>query len=366
MIKQNLNLNLSLFSGAGGLDIGLQQAGFKTLKYVEFDKTCRETLKLNIANLNPNYSAYNEAHKNLFNDVKDYTEESTVRYELVSGGPPCQSFSTAGKRKALEDPRGNLILEFIRIIRETQPRFFIMENVRGLTSAKVSNGLAGSVLQEEILPKFLDMEYELSIGLVNALDYGIPQDRKRFFIIGSRNHEFNTWPEYLPIEQLIPPTHGPTTDIPYLVLKDAIFNLQECGKGEPEYTPYAKHRANIYDRVPPGKNWRFFVNSPQYATEFVQYLMGGAYESSGGRVGFWRRLSWDKWSPTLTTSPLQKATGLCHPDEARPLSVQEYARIQGFPDTWAFAGNTRLKYRQIGNAVPIKLGEVIGKALINM
>lgn len=360
------NLNLSLFSGAGGLDIGLQQAGFKTLRYIEIDKTCRNTLQLNVPSLNPSYAAQSDNFRILLNDVTQYTGNTNSSYELVSGGPPCQSFSTAGKREALEDSRGNLILEFIRIISEIQPRFFVMENVRGLTSAKLLDRPAGSVLQEEILPKFLDMEYELAIGVVNTLDYGIPQDRKRLLIIGSRKHEFGAWPDQLPINQLLPPTHGPTTDIPYLVLKDAISDLQECKNEEPEYTPYSKNRANIYDLIPSGKNWRFFVNSPQYAPDFVKDLMGGAYESSGGRVGFWRRLSWDKWSPTLTTSPLQKATGFCHPDEVRPLSVQEYARIQGFPDNWKFAGTTRLKYRQIGNAVPIKLGEVIGKALINI
>jgi len=351
---QNLT-NLSLFSGAGGLDIGLQQAGIQTTAYVESDKNCLNTLKNNIPQ--------DTTPIRFFTDVKDFTGGD--KWDIISGGPPCQSFSTAGKRKALEDPRGNLIYDFIRIVDTGRPRFFIMENVRGLLSASLLNKPAGSVLNEEIIPKFVDMGYELSTGLVNTLDYGIPQDRKRFFIIGSRDHEFNTWPDQLPIKQLLPPTHGPTTNLPYMVLKDAISDLYDSNE-EPEYIPYATHRANIYAQIPPGKNWRFFVNSPPYAPDFVKSLMGGAYNSSGGRVGFWRRLTWDKWSPTLTTSPIQKATGFCHPDENRPLSVQEYARIQGFPDDWKFTGNTTAKYRQIGNAVPIKLGEVIGKALINI
>ena len=124
------NLNLSLFSGAGGLDIGLQQAGFKTLRYIEIDKTCINTLQLNVPSLNPSYAAQSDNFRVLLNDVTQYTGNPNSSYELVSGGPPCQSFSTAGKREALEDSRGNLMLEFIRIVDEVRPRFFIMENVR--------------------------------------------------------------------------------------------------------------------------------------------------------------------------------------------------------------------------------------------
>jgi len=341
--------NLSLFSGAGGLDIGLHQAGFTTRQYVEADEKCRDTLRTNIHN------------PILFTDVKTYKGQRGI-FDLVSGGPPCQSFSTAGKREALEDPRGNLIFDFIRIIDETRPRFFIMENVRGLESASLPDKPMGSVLQEEVYPRFTELGYELATGLVSSLDYGIAQDRKRFLIIGSRDHEFGTWPAKLPILKLLPPTHGPNTPTPYKVLCEVLTDLPD---EKIECMSYSEARAKIYSGVPSGKNWRYFRDSPNYTTEYVQEVLGGAYNSSGGRVGFWRRLSWDKWSPTLTTSPVQKATGLCHPDETRPLSVREYARIQGFPDNWDFKGTTAAKYRQIGNAVPCALGEVIGQTLLN-
>jgi len=342
-------INLSLFSGAGGLDIGLEQAGFETITYVETDKSCRDTLFQNVT-----------WNNNLHEDIKTY-KGTTGLYDLVSGGPPCQSFSTAGKRDALEDPRGNLIFEFIRIIDETRPRFFIMENVRGLESANLPDKPAGSVLHEEIFPKFMALEYELATGLVSSLDYGIAQDRRRFFIIGSRDHEFGTWPAKLPILQLLPAIYGPGTNNSYKVLWEALTYLPN---EEIECMFYSEARAKIYSEVPPGENWRYFRDSPNYTPEYVQEILGGAYNSTGGRVGFWRRLSWDKWSPTLITSPVQKATGLCHPDETRPLSVQEYARIQGFPDNWEFKGTTAAKYRQIGNAVPCVLGKVIGQALL--
>ena len=126
---------------------------------------------------------------------------------------------------------------------------------------------------------------------------------------------------------------------------------------------YSKERKRIYKMIPPGKNWRYIRDSEKFTIEDLKNAMGGAYTSTGGRVGFWRRLSYDKWSPTVTTSPVQKATGLCHPTALRPLSIKEYARIQGFPDNWEFAGSIASQYRQIGNAVPIPLGSAIGKLL---
>ena len=338
--------NLSLFSGAGGMDIGLHRAGFTTQQYVEADEKCRDTLRTNIHN------------PILFTDVKTYKGQKGI-FDLVSGGPPCQSFSTAGKREALEDPRGNLLFDFMRIISETMPRFFVMENVRGLESASLPDKPMGSVLQEEVYPRFTALGYELATGLVSSLDYGVAQDRKRFLIIGSRDHEFGTWPGKLPILKLLPPTHGPGTVNPYKVLCEVLTDLPN----EKECMSYSEARAKIYSEVPAGGNWRYFRDSPKYVPEYVQEVLGGAYNSTGGRVGFWRRLSWEKWSPTLMTSPVQKATGLCHPDETRPLSVREYARIQGFPDNWDFKGTTAAKYRQIGNAVPIVLGTVIGQTL---
>jgi len=340
--------NLSLFSGAGGFDIGLERAGFTTTQYVEADETCRDTLRINLHN------------PLLFNDVKTYKGQKGT-FDLVSGGPPCQSFSTAGKREALEDPRGSLIFDFIRIISETMPRFFVMENVRGLESANLPGKSRGSILQDEVYPRFTALGYELATGLVSSLDYGIAQDRKRFLIIGSRDHEFGSWPDHMPILHLLPPTHGAETINPYKVLCEVLTDLPT---EKTECMSYSEARAKIYSEVPPGENWRYFRDSPKYTSEYVQEVLGGAYNSTGGRVGYWRRLSWDKWSPTLTTSPVQKATGLCHPDEIRPLSVREYARIQGFPDNWKFMGTTAAKYRQIGNAVPIVLGKVIGKQLL--
>jgi DNA (cytosine-5)-methyltransferase 1 len=127
--------------------------------------------------------------------------------------------------------------------------------------------------------------------------------------------------------------------------------------------PYSDARKAVYHWVPAGLNWRYFRDDPKFSSEFLRSVMGGALDASGGRVGFWRRLSWDEPSPTLVTSPVQKATGLCHPTEDRPLSVEEYKRVQQFPDEFKLLGNIASQYRQLGNAVPTRLAESIGRAL---
>ena len=371
-IEHHMNKHISLFSGAGGLDIGLAKAGLGTTFRIEKDRDCYNTLE---ANSSINILIGSDAQwgtKNILGEVKEnlpyihrISKRRKLDFDLISGGPPCQSFSTAGKRQAMEDDRGKLIMDFLEYVRVLQPRFFVMENVRGLTSASIKhrplnkrgNGYPplsidekpGSLLNTRILPA---MEpYQVMYGVLNALDYGSPQHRERLIFIGSRDGELPN----VPIKEFIVPTHSePVT------LMDAIGDIQ---KDPGEYQEYSLARKAVYECIPAGKNWRFVRDSDQFDKDEVKKIMGGAYNSSGGRVGFWRRLSFDKWSPTLTTSPIQKATGLCHPVQTRPLSIKEYARIQGFPDSWKFEGSLNSRYKQIGNAVPIPLGEAIGKSI---
>ena len=367
------NNHISIFSGAGGLDIGLHKAGWNTVVAIEKDPDCLATLNTNKCDLqggkNPFFT---------FDDVNNFTNENlqeikqtlnnvhmsdpTKEINLVSGGTPCQPFSTAGKREGLNDPRGQLFFKFANIIEMVRPRFFILENVRGLTSASLPNDEPGSVLKKVIYPTFQKMGYELAAGLLDARNYGVAQSRTRFILIGSYEHDFGCWPNIMPIEELVPPTtEEQTGSNEWLTLKDVISEEHLRYKSNDEYLSYSSARADVYKQVPPGQNWRYFQDE-----EYTKAIMGGAYKSTGGRVGFWRRLSWDKWSPTLTTSPIQKATGFCHPDEVRPLTVQEYQLIQGFSKFYVFQGNTASKYRQIGNAVPVQLGESIGLALLKI
>ena len=369
--------NISLFSGAGGLDIGLEKVGFETRVCVEYDRSCQETLEAN-------RSKFHDPSIEFLRDITDVSPGEILESAglkpreatLVSGGPPCQSYSTAGKRGAIDDPRGTLFYRFANVIQVAQPQFFIMENVRGLLSAAIKHRPLhlrededqpldpdeelGSVFNRIILPTFEEeLGYTVSFGVLNSLDYGAAQDRRRLIIIGSRDDELGM----SPIEEIVQPSHDRegTEDMgAWRSLKEGLAGLDDP---QPEIQRYSDARATIFDNVPPGKNWRYFRDHEDYGDEYVREIMGGAYDSAGGKVGFWRRLSWDKWAPTLTTSPIQKSTGLCHPEETRPLSIKEYARIQGFPDDWEFAGTTASKYRQIGNAVPTRLAEALGMAV---
>ena len=346
---------ISLFSGAMGLDIGMAKAGLNVVVGQDFDNACVETMKAN-------------GHNVLGGDIRNIQPQELLDIAglnvgepfMICGGPPCQPFSTAGKRLGINDPRGSLFMDFIRMIDYIRPRFFVMENVKGIMSAPLKHvptaerdnsdpaQKLGTVL-DVILSEFGKLGYKTVYGLLDAVNYGVPQFRERFVLIGSRDHE----DIFLPI-----PTHFQTHQNPayrWKTVGEAIRDLEnvkrECATLSPE-------RKKYLPRVPEGGNWR---DLPE---EIIPEAMGGAYTSGGGKVGFYRRLSYAQPSPTITTSPAQKATMLCHPKFDRPLSVKEYARIQQFPDDWVFIGTTAAKYRQIGNAVPVGLGTAIGLAVL--
>jgi DNA (cytosine-5)-methyltransferase 1 len=192
--------------------------------------------------------------------------------------------------------------------------------------------------------------YNVVYNLLEAADYGVPQNRERVIFIGSRDGENATFPipKYCKNGQALPK---------WRTLKDALIGLFDA---EPEFMAYSANRLKYLKLLKAGQNWR---NLPE---ELKPEAMGGAYNSGGGKVGFYRRLSWDKPSPTITTSPHQKATDMCHPVELRSLSVRESARIQTFPDDWIFYGSVSSKYKQIGNAVPVLLAKEIGDYLFDL
>lgn len=346
---------ISLFSGAMGLDIGLAKAGLNVVIGQDFDASCVKTMRAN-------------GHNVLEGDIREIEPQQLLSLTglhigepfLICGGPPCQPFSTAGKRLGINDPRGSLFMDFIRMIDYIRPRFFVMENVKGIMSAPLKHvPLAerdekdpeqrlGTVL-DVILSEFNKLGYKTVYGVLDAVNYGVPQFRERFVLIGSRDNE----DIFLPI-----PTHFQMHQNQEYqwqsvrsVIEDLEFDSGECATLSDERLKFLK-------MVPQGGNWR---DLPE---DIIPIAMGGAYTSGGGKVGFYRRLSYDQPSPTVVTSPVQKATMMCHPTQNRPLSVKEYARIQQFPDNWIFTGTTAAKYRQIGNAVPVGLAEAIGKAVI--
>lgn len=348
---------ISLFSGAMGLDIGLAKAGLNIALGQDFDAACVATMRAN-------------GHKVLSGDIRSINPADLLGQVgimpgepfLICGGPPCQPFSTAGKRLGINDPRGSLFMDFIRMIDYIRPRFFIMENVKGIMSAPLKHvpltqrdkddpeQQLGTVL-DVILSEFRKLGYKTVYGILDAVNYGVPQFRERFVLIGSRDNE-NI---FLPL-----PTHFQMhQDAPYRwqTLRDSITDLEsDCG----ECASFSKDRLAFLRLVPEGGNWK------DLPPELKREAMGGAYESGGGKVGFYRRLSYSQPSPTLVTSPVQKATMMCHPTQDRPLSIREYARIQQFPDNWVFMGTNAAKYRQIGNAVPVGLALALGKAVLSV
>lgn len=347
---------VSFFSGAMGLDIGLEKAGLNVVIGQDFEPSCVETMRAN-------------GHNVLGGDIREISPEKILKLAglhigepfMVCGGPPCQPFSTAGKRLGINDPRGSLFMDFIRMIDYIRPRFFVMENVKGIVSSPLKHVSAkerekddpdqqlGTVL-DVILSEFDKLGYKTVYGILDAVNYGVPQFRERFVLIGSRDNE----DIFLPI-----PTHFQMHQNPEYRWKTVGEVIRDLESNPGDYTPLSGERKKYLHMVPEGGNWR---DLPE---EIIPVAMGGAYKSGGGKVGFYRRLSYNQPAPTITTSPAQKATMLCHPRQDRPLSIKEYARIQQFPDDWIFTGTTAAKYRQIGNAVPIGLAEAIGKAIIS-
>lgn len=348
---------ISLFSGAMGLDIGLAKAGLNIVIGQDFDAACVATMQAN-------------GHKVLAGDIQNIDAAVLLAQTgltpgepfLVCGGPPCQPFSTAGKRLGINDPRGSLFMDFIRMIDYIRPRFFIMENVKGIVSARLKHvplenrdesdpeQCLGTVL-DVILSEFQKLGYKTVYGVLDAVNYGAPQFRERFILIGSRDNE----DIFLPI-----PTHFQMHQEPSYRWKTLGDSIRDLEYDYGECAAFSEDRLSFLKLVPEGGNWR------DLPMDLKQGAMGGAYKSGGGKVGFYRRLSYNQPSPTLVTSPVQKATMMCHPTQNRPLSIREYARIQQFPDKWVFTGTNAEKYRQIGNAVPVGLAEALGKAIISV
>ncbi len=361
--QDGLNL-VSLFSGAFGLDLGFMSAGFSPRVALDIDGQSEATLRENMPGLPfirqdidlvPSHAILREAGL----DVGEA--------DVVTGGPPCQPFSTAGRRQSLKDPRASPVREFVRFIKEAKPKCFVMEEVEGLLSARVmhvpiaeregrslrADELPGSAFST-VLTMLGSTGYKFAYGILNAADFGAPQERRRLIIVGSKDS--------IPGLPRKTHSHKPQRTIdgivsPWNTFWEATVDLQG---GHMEYTNLAPSSLDYLTLVPPGGNWR------QLPEDAVRDAMAGAYHSGGGKMGYYRRLTWDTPSPTVVTTPVQKGTMLCHPEELRPISVEEYKRVQGFPDDWKIPGTTSAKYKLIGNAVPVYLSHAIAQGLAQL
>lgn len=353
---------LSFFSGAMGLDLGLERAGIDVLLACEFDKACRATI------------ADNRPDMALLNDVNDY-DAAQVReaaglkkkeeIHLVAGGPPCQAFSSAGARRGFEDARGNVFLKYIELGLALRPRYLVIENVRGLLSAPLKHrpherrgkGFPSLSAAEQpggalrhVVDLLEDGGYGVSFNLYNAANFGTPQIRERVILVASRDGT------RMPFLQ---PTHSEGGRFGlkrWRTFRQAVSRLPAA---DHDHVRFPEKRLVYYRMLHEGQNWR---NLPP---NLQKKALGNSFEAGGGKTGFLRRLAWDKPAPTLVTHPAMPATDLCHPEADRPLSVQEYARVQEFPGDWRFAGSLLDRYRQIGNAVPVGLGAAVGRLVVD-
>ena len=349
---------LSFFSGAMGLDLGLEAAGFNTLLACESDRACRSTIATN----RPEIALIGDIWEYSADDILDRAGLQRDQVDLVVGGPPCQAFSTAGARRGFKDERGNAFLRFIELILDIRPRFAVIENVRGLLSTPLLHTphrhrgpdwtpgfdeVPGSALHH-VLELLRRDGYGVSFNLYNSANFGVPQSRERVILLCSRDGA------ELPY---LAPTHDEQGrfGLPkWNTLRSALEGMDELGC---DHSEFPEDRLRFYRMLEPGQYWKHLPE------ELHREALGNSLDSGGGKTGFLRRLAWDRPSCTLVTSPTMPATDICHPEADRPLSVQEYARIQQFPDDWVFAGSLADRYRQIGNAVPVGLGRAVGDRL---
>ncbi|MEM7180573.1 MAG: DNA (cytosine-5-)-methyltransferase [Spirochaetota bacterium] len=325
--------SIELFAGAGGLALGLEQAGIEHVFLNEIDKWACETLKRN----RPEWTVSPEDIKDI-----DFTQHRD-KVDILSGGFPCQAFSYAGKKLGFNDTRGTLFFEYARAIKEISPKICLAENVRGLLNHDNGKTLQGmiSVLEElgyyVVLPRVL-----------KAIHYNVPQKRERLIIIAIRKDIKQNYNYPLPSTKVY-------------TLKDALKKGDLFTSDVPDSVgqAYPKRKKEILSMIPPGGYWRDLPIDIQKEYMLKSFYLGG------GKTGMARRISWDEPCLTLTCAPAQKQTERCHPDETRPFRVREYARIQTFPDDWEFAGSMLQQYKQIGNAVPVNLGKEIGYSLVD-
>lgn len=366
---------IDLFCGCGGLSLGFEQAGFKPIFASDIDPICVSTYLYNrdlskesfyigdISELNANINNYSSQ----FGEV-----------ELVCGGPPCQGFSMANRQRLIDDPRNKLYKEFLSFLSMMRPKFFVMENVKGMLKKidEIENDIKLS----------LGSEYNISHVLLNAKNYGVPQNRERLFIIGNRID--------IQSEQIINNIINSSKKSPRFVLFDAISDLPELKpnkiknntKLENEKIGFFKKEYNyqiteFYKYINGNKKIEYLFNHKNRYNndrdiEIFRRLPQGAnslhpsiedimpYKTRNGIFkDKYYKLCYNDVCKTITSHMKYDCNMYIHPTQARGLSPREAARIQTFPDDYVFIGPQNSWYKQIGNAVPVKLARAIGEEI---
>jgi DNA (cytosine-5)-methyltransferase 1 len=328
--------SIELFAGAGGMALGMEKAGFKHLLLNEIEKNSCNTLRFN----RPKWNVLEDDIRNInFSEYKN-------KIDVVTGGFPCQAFSSAGKKLGFEDTRGTLFFDFARCINEVKPKIFIGENVKGLFNHE--NGKTLTVIKQSIK----DIGYTLvDSRVLKAIYYKVPQKRERLILVGIRND----------LAEHITNFNFPEKYHKVLTVSDAFRKgvLYDKSVQKSEGVEYPKRKKEIMRKVPEGGYWKDLSDKLQ------REYMGGSYFLGGGKTGLARRLSLRAPSLTIVCSPAMKQTERCHPIETRPLTIRESARIQTFPDDWEFQGAKGQQYKQIGNAVPVNLAYALGLSVVD-
>lgn len=333
---------IDVFSGCGGLSCGLELAGMKCLLGIDFNKDAIETFKMN----HKDADSYCGDVRNLTaKKVRELTKGAEI--DFVVGGPPCQGFSTVGKGQS-EDPRNFLFLEFVRIVKEVKPKGILIENVTGLLAEKNKKVLA------RIFSIFQELGYELDARVLSADEYGVAEKRRRAILIGTKKEFGFTFPV---------PTHGTRATKPFKTVKDALNLItKNASHNDPSLAeiknPLEKERLK---HIPEGCGIRYKTDEEKYLPKKLKYNIDWDKLAEGRfRQTKLQRLAWDKQSFTILTS----RSMYYHPTECRYLTPREAAAIQSFPSDFKFYGSPTSVFKQVGNAVPVELGRVLGQSII--
>ena len=360
---------IDLFAGVGGLSFGFNEIEeFEIVAANEILPVMAEAYELN----HPGVKIYNE-------DIRDFNKEKVFKdlrisnkeeIEIIIGGPPCQAYSTVGKR-LIEDPRGKLFKEYFRIIKEFKPRIFLYENVMGLLSMKKGE------LVKTIIELFKSLDYEVKLEVLNAVDYGVPQTRKRIIIVGTKGDKEFKYPEKTHFEDSENKLFDQKGKNRFITLGEAISDLPliESGEERKEYSlkPQNQYQKKMREKTNCVLTEHFSTRNGQKMIDLMRALpVGGTPkdlpEELRPKSGFpntYSRLWWDKPSTTITRNFSTPSSSRCiHPKCARPLTIREAARLQSFPDHFKFFGNTAAKRLQIGNAVPPLLSRELAKSVL--
>lgn len=340
-----------LFSGVGGLSLGFVRVGFEIAVAIEYDKEIALSYKKN----HPNTDVYNEDITMLnFKEIHRIHPD----IDIVMGGPPCQGFSQKGKRLSLDDPRNFLFKQFVRFVEEFRPKYFILENVPNIITTE--NGF----FKREIEQSFQRLGYEVCAGVLNAVDYGVPQERKRAIFIGQLGH----------LEISLPQSFHKKNNV-----SDAIFDLPYIESGEGcEISSYDKNPSSelqmdlrrnsqvLYNHVATKHNPVALRRMAMIPVGEKGKVLPLEERTKSIYSGTYCRLLSDEVAATITTRFDTPSSGrFTHPFLNRCLTVREAARLQTFPDDFIFYGSKSSQMKQVGNAVPPYLSYAIALEIAN-